>query len=131
MPDKLKSPVKAALVVIGDEILSGRTKDANTATLALWLNEQGVRLDEVRVVPDVTERIVAAVNECRSRFRYVFTTGGIGPTHDDITADAIAKAFDVPLVDHPEAVRLLEAHYPKGTLPKPAGAWPVSPRVAH
>lgn len=106
--------VKAALVIIGDEILSGRTRDANLSYLATWLNERGIRLDEVRVVPDDTDRIVEAVNICRKRFDYVFTTGGIGPTHDDITADAIARAFDVPLLYHPEAMTLLERHYATG-----------------
>ena len=83
----------AALVVIGDEILSGRTQDRNIAQLATWLNVQGIRLSEVRVVPDVEERIVAAVNALRTTHDYLFTTGGIGPTHDDITVDSIAAAF--------------------------------------
>ncbi|GAB4124108.1 MAG: molybdopterin-binding protein [Rhodothalassiaceae bacterium] len=106
--------VRAALVVIGDEILSGRTRDANTAYLATWLNEIGIRLVEVRIVPDVTECIVEAVNILRARVAYLFTTGGIGPTHDDITADAIAKAFGLPLVENPEAVERLSKHYPTG-----------------
>lgn len=101
----------AALVVIGDEILSGRTQDKNVAQIALWLNDQGIRLAEVRIVPDVEDAIIAAVNTLRSAHDYVFTTGGIGPTHDDITIDAIAAAFGVPVVIHPEARRILETFY--------------------
>jgi molybdenum cofactor synthesis domain-containing protein len=101
----------AALVVIGDEILSGRTQDKNVAQVALWLNEQGIRLSEVRVVPDDSERIGAAVNELRAAHDYLFTTGGIGPTHDDITVDAIASALDVPVVIHPAARKILEDYY--------------------
>ena len=101
----------AALVVIGDEILSGRTQDKNVAQVATWLNEQGIRLAEVRVVPDETSRIADTVNELRAAHDYVFTTGGIGPTHDDITVDAIAAAFGVQVVVHPEARRILEDYY--------------------
>jgi len=101
----------AALAVIGDEILSGRTQDKNVAQLAIWLNMQGIRLAEVRIVPDVTERIAEAVNALRSSHDYLFTTGGIGPTHDDITVDAIAQAFGVPVVVHPEARAILEDYY--------------------
>jgi molybdenum cofactor synthesis domain-containing protein len=101
----------AALLVIGDEILSGRTQDKNIAQVALWLNEQGVRLAEVRVVPDLQPRIVEAVNALRSTHDYLFTTGGIGPTHDDITVDAIAAAFEVPVVVHPAARKILEDYY--------------------
>ncbi|MFL6721297.1 MAG: competence/damage-inducible protein A [Sphingomonas sp.] len=101
----------AALVVIGDEILSGRTQDKNVAQVALWLNEQGIRLAEVRVVPDDVERIAAAVNELRAAHDYLFTTGGIGPTHDDITVDAMAAAFGVPVVVHPDARKILEDYY--------------------
>jgi molybdenum cofactor synthesis domain-containing protein len=101
----------AALVVIGDEILSGRTQDKNVAQLASWLNVQGIRLAEVRVVPDVEAAIVEAVNALRTRNDYLFTTGGIGPTHDDITVDAIAAALGVPVVVHPKARAVLEAHY--------------------
>jgi molybdenum cofactor synthesis domain-containing protein len=101
----------AALVVIGDEILSGRTEDRNIAQVANWLNPQGIRLTEVRVVPDVQEAIVGAVNALRPKHDYLFTTGGIGPTHDDITVDAIAAAFGVPVVVHPEARRILEDYY--------------------
>lgn len=101
----------AALLVIGDEILSGRTQDRNIAQLATWLNVQGIRLAEVRVVPDVETRIVAAVNALREAYDYCFTTGGIGPTHDDISVDAVAAAFGVPVVIHPEARASLEAYY--------------------
>ena len=101
----------AALLVIGDEILSGRTQDKNVAQVATWLNVQGIRLAEVRVVPDVTERIAEAVNALRSTHDYLFTTGGIGPTHDDITVDAMAAAFRVPVVVHPDARKTLEDYY--------------------
>src|SRR5919108_3783012 len=99
--------VTAAILVIGNEILSGRTKDANLNYLATELNAIGVRLIEARVVPDVPEAIVKAVNELRATHDYVFTTGGIGPTHDDITAECVAAAFSVPLVKDPRAVRML------------------------
>jgi len=101
----------AALVVIGDEILSGRTQDKNVAQVATWLNEQGIRLAEVRIVPDLPDRIAETVNLLRAEHDYVFTTGGIGPTHDDITVDAIAEAFGVPVVVHPQARAILEDYY--------------------
>ncbi|MDQ3079507.1 MAG: molybdopterin-binding protein [Pseudomonadota bacterium] len=101
----------AALVVIGDEILSGRTQDRNIAQLATWLNVQGIRLSEVRVVPDVEQAIVAAVNALRTTNDYLFTTGGIGPTHDDITVDSIAAALGVGVIVHPEGRAILEAYY--------------------
>ncbi|OYW88322.1 MAG: competence/damage-inducible protein A [Sphingobium sp. 32-64-5] len=101
----------AALVVIGDEILSGRTQDRNIAQIATWLNVQGIRLREVRVVPDGEDAIVEAVNQLRTRHDYLFTTGGIGPTHDDITVDAIARALDVPVTIHPQARAVLESYY--------------------
>jgi molybdenum cofactor synthesis domain-containing protein len=101
----------AALLVIGDEILSGRTQDKNVAQVAIWLNEQGIRLSEVRIVPDMIHRIAEAVNELRATNDYLFTTGGIGPTHDDITVDAIAEAFGVPVVVHPVARQILERFY--------------------
>jgi len=97
--------------VIGDEILSGRTQDKNVAQVALWLNEQGIRLAEVRIIPDDTSRIAETVNELRAAYDYLFTTGGIGPTHDDITVDALAEAFGVPVIVHPEARRILEDYY--------------------
>jgi molybdenum cofactor synthesis domain-containing protein len=108
--------VTACVLIIGNEILSGRTQDANLAFLAHNLNEAGIRLREARVIPDDPERIVATVNEVRAVYDYVFTTGGIGPTHDDITSQCIADAFGVRLVLHPEAKRLLESHYPPGGL---------------
>ena len=101
----------AALVVIGDEILSGRTQDKNVAQVATWLNQQGIRLAEVRVVPDVVERIGEAVNALRTQHDYLFTTGGIGPTNDDITVDAVAAAFGVQTIVHPEARKILEDYY--------------------
>ncbi len=101
----------AALIIIGDEILSGRTQDKNISQIALWLNVQGIRLREVRVVPDVEDAIVEAVNALRARNDYLFTTGGIGPTHDDITVDAIAAALGVPVVLHPVAAETLEKYY--------------------
>ena len=102
---------KAALLVIGDEILSGRTQDKNIAQVASWLGVQGIRLSEVRVVADDTAAIVEAVNTLRARNDYLFTTGGIGPTHDDITVDAVAEALGVAVVIHPEARAILERYY--------------------
>ncbi|QZD90337.1 competence/damage-inducible protein A [Qipengyuania aurantiaca] len=101
----------AGLVVIGDEILSGRTHDKNIAQVASWLQVQGIRLSEVRVVPDVVAKIVEAVNTLRESYDYLFTTGGIGPTHDDITVDAVSEALGVDVVIHPEARATLEAYY--------------------
>ena len=103
--------VTAGLLVIGDEILSGRTKDVNIAATAEFCTELGIELREVRVVADVTDDIVDALNALRARYTYIFTTGGIGPTHDDITADAVAKAFGVALPIHPEARAMLEARW--------------------
>jgi len=103
--------VTAAIVIIGNEILSGRIADRNLAFLATALNEVGVQVREVRVVADTEAEIVRAVNETRARYDYVFTTGGIGPTHDDITADSVAAAFGVGIGHHPEAVALLQRHY--------------------
>jgi molybdenum cofactor synthesis domain-containing protein len=101
----------AGLVIIGDEILSGRTADKNIPQIAKWLQVQGIRLAEVRVVADVEDLIVEAINDLRARNDYLFTTGGIGPTHDDITVDAVAAALGVPVVIHPEARALLERYY--------------------
>ena len=106
--------VTAAMLVIGDEILSGRTQDTNLNYVAKFLGALGIDLVEARVVPDVEAEIVAALNALRSRYTYVFTTGGIGPTHDDITADAVAKAFGVGIDYHPEALELLGARYKPG-----------------
>jgi molybdenum cofactor synthesis domain-containing protein len=101
----------AALIVIGDEILSGRTHDRNIAQIASWLQVQGIRLREVRVVPDVLETIAEAVNILRAGHDYLFTTGGIGPTHDDISVDAVALALGVEVVIHPQARAILDAYY--------------------
>jgi len=101
----------AAVLVIGNEILSGRTQDANLAYLAQELSALGIRTVEARVIPDIVETIVANVNELRARVTYLFTTGGIGPTHDDITSECVAKAFGVPWSLHPEAYRILLDHY--------------------
>jgi molybdopterin-biosynthesis enzyme MoeA-like protein len=101
----------AALLVIGDEILSGRTQEKNVSQIASWLNVQGIRLREVRVVADVEDDIIAAANALRARYDYLFTTGGIGPTHDDITVDALAKALGVSVVVHPDARAVLEKYY--------------------
>jgi molybdenum cofactor synthesis domain-containing protein len=129
----------AALVVIGDEILSGRTQDKNIAQLASWLNVQGIRLAEVRVVADDTAAIVEAVNTLRARNDYLFTTGGIGPTHDDITVDAIAEALGVAVEHHPQAMAILEQYYAtRGGLTEtrarmarvPAGASLIENRVS-
>src|SRR5581483_10709047 len=117
--------VTAAVLVIGNEILSGRTQDVNLNYLAKGLNAAGVRLREARVVPDVAEAIVAAVNELRASFDYVITTGGIGPTHDDITAECVARAFGVPLVLDPAAKAILERLY------KPADLNAARLRMAH
>jgi molybdenum cofactor synthesis domain-containing protein len=104
--------VTAALLVIGDEILSGRTKDKNIGYIADYLTAIGIDLREVRVVPDVEDEIVAGLNALRARYRYVFTTGGIGPTHDDITADSVAKAFGVAIDFHPDALAAMQARFP-------------------
>ena len=101
----------AGLIIIGNEILSGRTQDTNTKTIALRLGEIGVQLHEVRVIPDVIEIIIETVQHFSNHFDYVFTTGGIGPTHDDKTAEAVAKAFETELYQHPEALSTLIDHY--------------------
>ncbi|MER2519789.1 MAG: competence/damage-inducible protein A [Bdellovibrionales bacterium] len=105
------SPSTAAILVIGNEILSGRTQDANTRAIAKKLGAVGVRLREVRVVADIERDIIEALDALRRKFDYVFTTGGIGPTHDDITAETVAKAFGVPLIEHPEARNSLMDYY--------------------
>ncbi|MGJ0508755.1 MAG: competence/damage-inducible protein A [Methylocystis sp.] len=110
-PESGEAPATAAVLVIGDEILSGRTQDTNTRYIATYLAQTGVDLREVRVVPDAEDEIVAAVNALRARYDYVFTTGGIGPTHDDITADAIGKAFGVPVGEDPRALSMLRERF--------------------
>src|SRR5471030_1251418 len=113
MPSASSEIVTAAVLVIGDEILSGRTQDTNTNYIAKFLGSLGIYLKEARVVPDVEDEIVAALNALRTRYTYVFTTGGIGPTHDDITADCIAKAFGVKIDHHPIAVQILKERMAK------------------
>ena len=108
------SKFNAAILIIGNEILSGRTQDTNTSTLATWLNSLGVKVDEVRVIPDIEKTIVESVNLLRKKHNYVFTSGGIGPTHDDITAESIAKAFNLPYEKHEEGFKILEAYYKPG-----------------
>jgi len=106
--------VNAAILIIGNEILSGRTQDTNTATIAIWLNSIGVKVREVRVIPDIEETIIHTVNNLRKVNDYVFTTGGIGPTHDDITAESISKAFSLNYEIHKQAFKILEAYYKPG-----------------
>src|SRR5277367_3075388 len=108
--------VTAAVLVIGDEILSGRTKDRNLGYIAEYLAKIGVDVREARVVPDVEDDIVAALNALRGRYDYVVTTGGIGPTHDDITADAVAKAFGVSIDEDPRVIAMMLERYPAGDL---------------
>jgi molybdenum cofactor synthesis domain-containing protein len=130
--------VNAGLLVIGDEILSGRTKDKNIGYIAEYLTAIGIDLAEVRVVPDIEEEIVAALNALRARYTYVFTTGGIGPTHDDITADAVAKAFGVSIDVDPRARAMLLERIPEADLNEarlrmariPAGAELVANKVS-
>ena len=109
-----KVKVNASILIIGNEILSGRTQDTNTSTLAIWLNSIGVKVAEVRVIPDVEKTIVDNLNFLRSAYDYVFTTGGIGPTHDDITAQSVSKAFGIKYEVHKEAFKILEAYYEPG-----------------
>ncbi|MDA8051985.1 MAG: molybdopterin-binding protein [Rhodospirillales bacterium] len=111
MPD---SPPTASVLIIGNEVLSGRTQDVNVKFLATRLGEIGIPLREVRIIPDIAHVIITTVNEVRARFTYLFTTGGIGPTHDDITSECVAAAFGVPWEPHPEAWALLEPRYPPG-----------------
>ena len=106
--------VNAAILIIGNEILSGRTQDTNTSTLAIWLNSIGVKVNEVRVIPDDEKKIIDTLNILRKENNYVFTTGGIGPTHDDITAQSVAKAFGKKYEVHKEAYKILEDYYQPG-----------------
>jgi molybdenum cofactor synthesis domain-containing protein len=110
--------VNAAILIIGNEILSGRTQDTNTSTIALWLNSIGVKVKEVRVIPDIESIIINTVNELKISNDYVFTTGGIGPTHDDITAESISKAFNLDYEIHNEAYKILESYYKPGEFNK-------------
>ena len=109
-----KKEIIAAIIIIGNEVLSGRTKDLNTSTLSIWLNSIGISVREVRVIPDIEKIIVDTVNELSAKFNYVFTTGGIGPTHDDITAESISKAFNLEYGFHKEAFSILEKYYESG-----------------
>jgi len=111
---KTNKKVNAAIIIIGNEILSGRTQDVNVVHLSKWLNELGVKVEEVRVIPDIENSIVNTVNELRKKFKYVFTTGGIGPTHDDITSRSIAKAFNVSYGYNKDAYETLEKYYKPG-----------------
>jgi molybdenum cofactor synthesis domain-containing protein len=106
--------VNAAILIIGNEILSGRTQDTNTSTLASWLNSIGVKVGEVRVIPDIEKTIIDTLNILKTTYDYVFTTGGIGPTHDDITAESVSKAFGLKYEIHKEAYKILEAYYKQG-----------------
>lgn len=108
--------ITAGILVVGDEILSGRTKDKNVGFLADYLTGMGIDLKEVRIVSDDTGAIVEAINALRSRYTYVFTSGGIGPTHDDITAEAVSVAFGLPCIQHPEAMEILEEHYARSNM---------------
>lgn len=116
MPQSEPTIVTAAILVIGDEVLSGRTKDKNIGYIAEYLTAMGIDVGEVRIVPDVEGEIVDALNALRVRYSYVFTTGGIGPTHDDITADCVARAFGVPIGVRDDAVEALRARYPEADL---------------
>ena len=109
-----KKEINAGIIIIGNEVLSGRTKDINTSSIALWLNPLGIQVKEVRVTPDDENIIIDTVNIFRKKFNYVFTTGGIGPTHDDITAESIAKAFNAEYGFHKEAFSILESYYKPG-----------------
>tara|TARA_A100000164_G_scaffold78543_1_gene66281 strand:+ start:1569 stop:2321 length:753 start_codon:yes stop_codon:yes gene_type:complete len=106
--------VKASIIIIGNEILSGRTQDTNTSTISLWLSSLGISVEEVRTIPDIENIIINTVNELREKFNYVFTTGGIGPTHDDITAESVSKAFNIKYGSHQEAFKILENYYDPG-----------------
>ena len=103
-----KKEIIAGIIIIGNEILSGRTKDLNTSSISIWLNSLGIRVKEVRVIPDIERNIINTVNELRKKFDYIFTSGGIGPTHDDITALSLSKAFNLTYGLHKEAFKILE-----------------------
>jgi len=109
-----KKEIFAAIIIIGNEVLSGRTKDLNTSTLSVWLNSLGIVVNEVRIIPDIEKIIINTVNDLKNKFDYVFTTGGIGPTHDDITAESISKAFNLDYGFHREAFSILEKYYVPG-----------------
>ena len=106
-----KKEIISGIIIIGNEILSGRTKDLNTSTLSKWLNSIGIKVVEVRSIPDIEEIIINTVNELKQKFDYVFTSGGIGPTHDDITSESVSKAFSLKYEIHKEAYKILEKYY--------------------
>ena len=106
--------IKSSILIIGNEILSGRTKDTNTSTISIWLNSLGVSVAEVRIIPDIEKQIVDTLKELKNENNYVFTTGGIGPTHDDITAESVSKAFGLKYEVHKEAYKILEKYYKPG-----------------
>ena len=108
---KNKKEIISGIIIIGNEILSGRTKDLNTSTLSKWFNSIGIKVVEVRVIPDIEEIIINTVNELKQKFDYVFTSGGIGPTHDDITSESVSKAFSLKYEIHKEAYKILEKYY--------------------
>ena len=109
-----KKEIIAGIIIIGNEILSGRTKDLNTSSISIWLNSLGIKVKEVRVIPDIEQTIINTVNELRKKFDYIFTSGGIGPTHDDITALSLSKAFNLTYGLHKEAFKILESYYKPG-----------------
>ena len=109
-----KKEIIAGIIIIGNEVLSGRTKDVNTSTISTWLNTLGITVKEVRIIPDDKKKIIDTVNELRKNFNYIFTTGGIGPTHDDITAESISEAFNLDYGFHKEAFSILERYYKPG-----------------
>ena len=109
-----KKEIFAGIIIIGNEILSGRTQDTNTSTLSIWLNSLGIRVQEVRTISDIEKTIINTVNELRKKYDYIFTSGGIGPTHDDITASSISKAFNLTYGPHKEAMAILEKYYKPG-----------------
>ena len=108
---KANKKANAAIIIIGNEILSGRTQDVNVVSISKWLNGLGVKVEEVRAIPDIEDSIVKTINDVRKKFKYIFTTGGIGPTHDDITSKSIAKAFKLSCGYHKEAYEILEKYY--------------------
>ena len=127
---KNKKEIIAAIIIIGNEVLSGRTKDLNTSTLSIWLNSIGIVVKEVRVIQDIEKKIISTVNELRNKFDYVFTTGGIGPTHDDITAESISKAFNLEYGIHREAFSILERYYERGEFNKGRQKMSMMPTTA-
>ena len=108
----------AAIIIIGNEILSGRTQDVNVVTISRWLNELGVKLEEVRIIADAEDVIIKTIHNVKKKFNYIFTTGGIGPTHDDITSKSIARVFNLSYVYHRKAYKILEKYYEKGKFNK-------------